>query len=228
MESGMLDRSAPVSFKIVILAAGGSRRLGRPKQLVQHGHESLLRRAVGLATAALQDASAVVVVTGAYRDAVAASLTDLAVAPRLVDNPHWERGIGSSLRVGVQAALALAPRDEPPAVLLMLCDQPLLTTAHLVRLIAAVRVGARLAASSYGGTVGVPAAFAPALLGELLALEPDQGAKVLLQRHAALVHAVSCPEGALDVDTPEDVERLHTLAPPSEQPSEQPLDERRG
>jgi molybdenum cofactor cytidylyltransferase len=193
-------------YTIVLLAAGASTRLGRPKQLVRYGGDTLLGRAVETARAAAP--ADVLVVTGANAELLSDELERLEVAT--VHNADWASGIGSSVRAGVQAALLRAgDAAAHRGVLLMLCDQPLLTASHLRELMTAARVNGIAAASSYpDGTLGVPAAFAPPLLLELLALQPEQGAKPVLTRHGADVAAVPFPDGVLDVDTEADVSRL--------------------
>jgi molybdenum cofactor cytidylyltransferase len=181
----------------VVLAAGGSRRLGEPKQLLRIAGQPLVRRA---ALAALGSrAERVLVVTGAHAERVEAAIAGLAV--EAVRCATWEAGLAASLRAGVSAALA--PGDA--SVLLLLADQPGVDAALLDRLIALHRgEGHELAASYYGGEPGVPAIFAPRYARELLGLAGDRGAKALLVRERARVALVPFADGALDVDTPDD------------------------
>jgi len=151
----------------VVLAAGFSRRLGRPKQSVVFEGETLLDRATRLAREVADD---VVVVT---RE----------------NNPGAEEGMASSIRVGV----SLAGPDA--RLLMMLCDQPLLTAAHLRALLA---IDAPIVATGYAGIAGVPAVFAPELAPELLALRGDRGARAIIEQHGARV--VFFEEAAVDVD----------------------------
>ena len=89
---------------------------------------------------------------------------------------------------------------------LIVCDQPALTSCHLDRLVQAHRAGATIVGSEYSGTVGVPALFHRTTYPALLALRGDEGARRLLRAHAPAT--VAWPEGAIDVDTPEDVSAL--------------------
>ena len=194
--------AAPVAA--VVLAAGGSRRLGRPKQLLTLAGQTLVRRA---ALAALGSrAACTLVVTGAHAGAVELALKDLAAV--CVHCADWEAGLAASLRAGVSAALARAP--EAP-VLLLLADQPAVDSALLDRLIALHEAGHQLAACHYGGELGVPALFAPSFARELLALEGDRGAKALLIRERARVAWLPFEDGVLDVDTPEDWARVSRI-----------------
>ncbi len=183
----------------VILAAGGSARLGRPKQLLELHGEPLVRRAAREATAA--GFSPVVVVTGAASAEVGAALAGEPVA--VVENPDWRAGVAGSIRRGLAAVLALRP--DARGVLLAVCDQPRVDAAHLASLAAALADGAHvIAASSYAGTVGVPALFERATFGELEALAGDQGAKPVVTRAPDRVAAVPLPGGEWDVDTEAD------------------------
>ncbi|GEL75252.1 nucleotidyltransferase family protein [Myxococcus virescens] len=189
---------------VVLLAAGGSSRLGHPKQLVRYQGSTLVRRAAE-AAASLR-CGPVVVVLGASRDAVAAELTGLAV--RTVDHADWAAGPGGSLRAGLGALR----ETEPPAldaVLVLLCDQLRVDAAHLRTLLDTFeRTRASVVASAYEDTRGVPALFARDVFPELEALSPDQGARGVIARVASRVVDVPLPGGGDDVDTPEDVSRL--------------------
>jgi molybdenum cofactor cytidylyltransferase len=187
----------------IVLAAGGSRRLGEPKQLLRLAGQPLVRRA---ALAALGSrATRTLVVTGAHAERVEAALAGLAAEP--VRCADWQTGLAASLRAGVSAALA---RGDA-AVLLLLADQPAADRALLDRLIAEHCAGHELVASHYGGEPGVPAVFAPRFARELLALEGDRGAKALLLRERARVACLPFPGGELDVDTPEDWARVSRI-----------------
>ena len=182
----------------VVLAAGASRRLQQPKQLLLHRGEPLVRQA---ATAACQsNAATCAVVVGAHATAVSVALSGLPL--EIIENGNFAEGLASSIRV----ALAWAEQRRCSALLLALCDQPRLTTAHLDRLIRAHR-GALTVASRYAGKNGVPALFPEARFAELAELRGDVGASALLNRNAP-VTSVPWPEGELDVDTPEAARRL--------------------
>lgn len=195
---------SPVRVGAILLAAGASRRMGVPKQLLGYGGQSLLRRA---AEAALgSGARRVVAVLGADAGLLEPELAGLAV--EVVVNPLWAEGMSTSLRAGLEA-LQAGPEPPPEAVLLVLCDQPHVDARFLGRLVALqAREGAGIVASEYAGTVGVPALFAARFFPELAALAGDRGARQILLRHPGEVRLVEFPLGAVDVDTPEDYERL--------------------
>lgn len=183
----------------VVLAAGGSTRLGRPKQLLELSGEALVRRAARVAAEA--GYAPVVVVVGAAATEVGAALSG---GPfEVVTNPDWRTGVASSIRHGLEALTAR--RGDAEGVLLVTCDQPLVEAAHLAALAAALRDGVyAIAASSYGGTVGVPALFSRAVFDELRALEGEHGAKRVVTRDPGRVVTVALLGGECDIDTEAD------------------------
>lgn len=190
----------------IVLAAGGSTRMGRAKQLLEIDGAPLVRRAV-VAVRAAGCARAIVVLGGRAAE-VAPAL--LGLGATLEVNARWEQGLGSSIAAGV----ARAERCGAAAVLLTLADQPLVDATALRRLLDAWRAsGQPIAASRYADTVGVPACFAQGFLPLLRGLDGAQGCKPLLREHAHATTLVDCPEAALDVDTPADWERLLAAHP---------------
>ena len=189
----------------VILAAGASTRMGRPKQLLQFGGETMLRRAASVALEA--GCRPVVVVTGAHATASRKALRGLDV--REAENQQWESGISSSVRVGIEALVTANPQSA--AVVLMLCDQPFVTREIIAQLVAAhLETGRSIVASRYGGSYGVPALFGKVHFAELTTLEGAAGAKQVIQKHLAKVHLLPFPEGEIDIDTPDDLARLQS------------------
>jgi CTP:molybdopterin cytidylyltransferase MocA len=171
----------------VILAAGASTRLGRPKQLITLAGETLLERAVRVATEA--DCWPIVVVLGAEAGQILAQCSLRSVA--VLTNPWWQEGMASSVRLGVAAV------SSWDGVVLMTCDQPAVTPEHLHRLMSA----GGLTASGYAGSRGVPAYFPASSFPQLMELTGDSGARSLL--HSAT--AVPLADGELDLDTEAEV-----------------------
>jgi molybdenum cofactor cytidylyltransferase len=186
----------------VLLAAGGSSRLGRPKQLARRRMRPLILHAIAAARGAL-DGAAIVVVLGASAQRLRTLLRRHAPDVRPVLNPHWHAGLATSLHAGLRAL----PRDAD-AVLVTLVDQPDVDAAALRRLLAAWRRRpACPAATVHGERPGVPAIFPRAAWGALREIRGDAGARGVLHAAAELT-LVEMPEAAFDVDTPDDLAQL--------------------
>lgn len=185
----------------IILAAGGSRRLGRPKLLLAYQGVPLLRRAIDAAVDA--GCADVLVVLGADRQRYGPLLKG--TTAREVHNPDHEHGMSSSIRAGIRA---LGP--HPHAAVIMLADQPRIDAKIVRRLIEAYRhTGKRIVACRYGPVLGAPTLFDRGMFVELLLLEGDQGARQVMDTHPGEVAAVEiAPQAALDIDLPEDVAGL--------------------
>jgi CTP:molybdopterin cytidylyltransferase MocA len=190
---------------VVILAAGGSRRLGRPKQLVAIAGKPLIRRA---AEAALSSGSGSVhVVAGAEVAGVHAALDGLPVD--VVINEAWSEGMASSIRAAIEA---IERRERPvESLILMLCDQPGVSADVLRRLLDAYRATrAPVVASRYPEGPGVPALFHADLFPALKTLHGDVGARQLIRHldREVVTIPLTLPD---DVDTPEDVLRYEGI-----------------
>jgi molybdenum cofactor cytidylyltransferase len=181
----------------VVLAAGGSTRLGRPKQLLTREGETLVHRAARLAIAT--GATRVLVVVGAHAKDVAAAVSDLPV--ECLINARWSEGLAGSVRV---AAEVLATHGH--ATLLLTCDQPALDAVHLHALLeASRRAPSGSAATRLGDRVGIPAVVAPSILRAALAVQGDRGLRDVLNAADAGVIGCDAPDLGVDIDTPEDV-----------------------
>jgi molybdenum cofactor cytidylyltransferase len=125
----------------------------------------------------------------------------------VVINGNWETGMGSSLKTGLQFALKLNPAIT--AVVVVVCDQPLLSSDHLNELIRIYsETRKKIVGSHYGGSDGVPALFAQAHFKEILSLNNHEGAKKIIQSHISEIARVDFPPGEFDIDTPEDYQRF--------------------
>ncbi|WP_226961538.1 MULTISPECIES: nucleotidyltransferase family protein [Streptomyces] len=190
----------------VLLAAGGGRRLGgRVKALLRHRGLPLVELAAGELRGA--GCAPVVVVLGAGADEVVAGAR--LDGCRVVRNPAWESGLGSSLRAGL-AALAALP--EPPAgALVALVDQPWVGAAAMARVAGALRSPETLAAAAYGGERGHPVLFGAAHLAAVAdGARGDRGARDYLRERADRLTLVECGDVASpqDIDQPADLARL--------------------
>jgi molybdenum cofactor cytidylyltransferase len=208
------------SVGAVILAAGGSSRLGQPKQLLTFRGETLVGRAVRAAAEA--GCEPILVVVGENSEAIKlaldiresriSSFSGLERVPRppppprpaIIENGEWRRGVGTSIRRGLEQL-----PNNVEAVVLLACDQPYLDASIVSQLIAAqIETGKPIVASSYADTLGVPALFDRSCFDDLLALPDDSGAKSLMAARPNDIAAIPFEKGAIDIDTPADFQRL--------------------
>jgi molybdenum cofactor cytidylyltransferase len=188
---------------IIILAAGNSSRLGRPKQLLRYQGKTLLSHVIDESLAA--SLHPVVVVTGAYRAEIQDSLQGQAVD--LVYNKNWETGMASGIVAGLGKILSLQPNLQ--SVIVAVCDQPYISKELFRALVETHTVsGKGLIACTYSETTGTPVLFDHRYFKELSALTGDAGARHLLKRYPDDVTTIAFPKGGIDIDTEEDFQRL--------------------
>jgi molybdenum cofactor cytidylyltransferase len=198
-----------VSIAAIVLAGGASRRLGQPKQLLLHGGETLLLRAIRLATES--GAAPVIAVLGANSELIHAAV-DLGISLQVI-NHRWEEGISTSIHAGLDA-LDEAALDEPALLsagaLILVCDQPRLSANHLRALMEtfAAQAEPSIAASAYAGVLGIPAVFPRLAFPQLRALRGDKGARALLAEPLCPLIAVPFAGGEVDIDQPGDLAEL--------------------
>lgn len=191
-----------LSFAAILLAAGGSSRLGRPKQLLTFEGETLLRR-MGRTLAATQY-SPIVVVLGAEAEEMLEELDGLTV--EITINPAWKTGLSSSIKCGIEKVVEIAP--DLDGVLIALCDQPLITADMFDSLARTfVETHPSVVAASYDGIGGVPALFSKAVFASLCSLEGDKGARQLIRERSDAV-LIDLPAAAVDIDTETDLRRI--------------------
>lgn len=183
----------------VVLAAGGSRRLGQPKQLLKREGETLVHRAVRMALAT--QPARVLLVVGGDADAMRLAVAGLDV--EITVNTAWEEGLASSVRM---AAIALADSQAP--CLLLGCDQPALQVSHLQQLLEGAAVSeSACAATMHGDAMGIPVIVSPAVLAEARALVGDRGLRAVLQGlPRESIHVLDARELQFDLDTPTDMQ----------------------
>lgn len=185
----------------IILAAGASSRMGSPKQLLIWQDRPLLAHAIDSARSVL--AERIVVVLGANAETIKSAVDLNGISVML--NPDWADGMAGSIRAGIQVLPANAS-----AVLLMLCDQPLISAAHLQNLLQAwQQAPERIVASQYAESFGVPAVLPAAFFSQLASLTGDRGAKPLMMQCQETLVRVPLQEAELDIDTQGDYQRLH-------------------
>lgn len=188
---------------IVVLAAGASKRMQQAKQLLDFQGETFLRRAV--LTAIESICNPVIVVLGANLEMMKKEIEDLPF--EICFNENWQNGLSSSIKAGVKKLTETNP--EISAVVLTLCDQPLVGSDSINRIVEAFYETKKpIVAAEYKNTVGVPALFSRIFFDDLLKLEDDKGAKKFISERQQFLHKIILPEAAFDIDTIEDYENL--------------------
>ena len=187
------------NYTIIILAAGASRRLGHAKQLLNMEGMPLLSYMI---TQAIKTkARRVFVVLGASAEAIRSTVVNDQV--EWVENSNWKEGMSSSIRSGINHLIKHHPEVE--ATVLMMCDQPFVTTGLINQIIEKqMQSGKDIVTCSYGGVVGPPTLFTFKFFPELLKLKGDAGAKKIIERSPDQVATVDFPRGEIDIDTESD------------------------
>jgi molybdenum cofactor cytidylyltransferase len=194
---------------LVILAAGESKRMGTPKQLLTFEGKTLIRNSALAALASL--ASVSVAILGANQEKILPEIAHLTSNDRflkVVFNPHWEEGMASSVRLGIETLAKEKSRLE--AVIFMLCDQPFVKTELINELITTFRqTKSQVVACTYqSGVTGVPALFSKEVFPALLALKGDTGARKVINQFTDKMTTILFPQGDIDLDTPEAYQNL--------------------
>ena len=183
----------------IVLAAGNSSRLGRPKQLVAFNGSTLLQNTVD---AALMAQSGPVLVVEGYKNYPLPKNSRL----KKISNPEWKKGMGSSLKLGLNT---VAESFAPDQVLVLLSDQPFVNSDLIESLLlASKRNDKPIIASFYNNTPGVPVIFDRSIFKMIENMSDSEGAKKLLLAHPEMVSLVKFDAGKIDIDTPEDLTAL--------------------
>ncbi|TMI92147.1 MAG: nucleotidyltransferase family protein [Bacteroidetes bacterium] len=188
-------------FGVIILAAGSSARMGRPKQNLTFKNLTFLQRIAS--TAASLNCGPVIIVLGSnaplfsedYENAIA------------VINDNWQEGMASSICCGLKKLLEKYPSIE--GAIITVCDQPYISAAVLNDMITTQqKTGKRIVACSYGEIIGPPALFHKAFFPEVMKLRGDAGARKIIQQNMDEVATVLFPQGRIDIDTEADYDAL--------------------
>lgn len=186
---------------IAILAAGESKRMGRPKAFLQLGGETLLDRTI--ATTKSTNAQNIFLVTGAYHNEMLQVANMAGI--KVLFNEDWREGMASSLRRAIEAVGQL---PKLKGLLIVLIDQPYVDKDLLNLLISKFDENPeKPVASFYKNINGVPAIFPRVLWNDLLEISGDKGARQLLQKREDVI-SIPFPKGAIDLDFPEDFEQI--------------------
>ncbi len=187
---------------LIILAAGGSSRLGFPKQTLLYKGKTLLELAI---EAGLKSKCRPVnVVLGANAETIEKGIQGYTV--NIIYNPSWAEGMASSIRSAINT---IQQNKEIDSVVIILCDQPFVTRAVIDNLLYKQQeTGKKIVASTYNNIWGVPALFSRSFFNELLLLEGQEGAKKILNDHPDDIATVPFDKGSIDIDTLADYEHL--------------------
>lgn len=194
-----------VQIGLVILAAGAASRMGQPKQLLPYQGQPLIQHIVTVAQQSR--CQQILVVLGAYAAPIQRVLVAHYPAVSIVHNSDWQQGLSSSIRLGITTLLSQVP--DLDAIGLLLCDQPFVSASLINQMIDTHAASQQpIVACEYAGILGVPALFDRSLFSTLTALTGDQGARRVIQQFRQQVVAIPFAEGAIDLDTPADYNRL--------------------
>ncbi len=196
-------KSTESTIAIIILAAGASTRMGKPKQLLPYQGSSLLRHTIETAMASV--CKPVVVVLGANAQQIYSEVNQPSVT--VVENPDWNLGMGSSIRRGI---LSLATCLETiDAAVITVCDQPFISPEIINHIVAGYHAtGKPIVACQYADTLGVPVLFKHILFSEVATLDETVGAKKIINKYYNEVCSILFPLGVIDIDTPRDYQQL--------------------
>ena len=194
---------AEIKTGIIILAAGNSSRLGQPKQLLTFKDTTLLKNTIEAAS--LLPNAIVVVVIGSRHELMIKELDSSKI--KISFNENWEFGMSSSIVKGMNDLLLINPDIEK--CIISVCDQPFISHSVFENLIEEYnKEGKGIVASSYAETVGTPVLFDKKYFKDLLELKGQEGAKKILAKFQNDLNTVSFERGNIDIDTPEDYDKL--------------------
>lgn len=193
-----------MSLGVLLIAAGSSSRLGSPKGLLPFKESTLIEHQIQIGLGCKPDK--LVVVLGSNREQLSPIVSKSPV--EIVENLDWEMGMGGSIRVGIEVLKHL------DCILLLLLDQPLITTEHLLDLARELKSGeVEVVATLANDIIGPPCAFSQEFYSKLLKLEGDQGARNLLRDKQAKISAIQFNPAGVDIDTVSDYDQILSLFP---------------
>ncbi|GAB4243223.1 MAG: nucleotidyltransferase family protein [Ekhidna sp.] len=193
------------SIGLIVLAAGESNRLGKPKQLIRFRGKALLQHV--LDESSKLQVSPKVLVLGAHSAAIQNEIN--ADGYEVLKNENWREGMGSSLHAAMEHVLR--SNQSLGGILILVSDQPFVSTELLQDMIHSFSGGSDIIACQYKDNLGVPALFGQDYCDELLKITGDRGAKSVIRKFSDRVKPITFEEGILDIDTKEDIAYLEKI-----------------
>jgi len=191
------------SYGIILLAAGQSARLGKPKQLLNYKGKTLLEHSLQVAIET--ELQPIVTVLGSSAHLLKKSIEQFST--KVVINEQWSEGMASSIRCGMEELIKITPTIA--GVIIMVCDQPYVTPKLLTDLVKKYKYSLKpIVASSYNNNIGTPALFDKTIFALLLSLKGDSGAKKIMKSNPDWVETVHFLFGEIDIDTTGDYDLL--------------------
>jgi molybdenum cofactor cytidylyltransferase len=193
----------------ILLAAGTSKRMGQPKQLLKWADKLLIQHQV---ETILSTTDKLYVVLGAYAERIAPQLEQYDIELFRFDG--WDKGMGNSLAFAVQQLLKVHSSVE--GVLISLIDQPLVKGTHFQKMRAVFESGKKqiIASESDSAWVGVPVLYDAYYLDQIQSLNGEEGAKVILKKYRKYVYTIPAGKTLVDMDTPEAYQKLYKAFSP--------------
>nr|WP_319512594.1 nucleotidyltransferase family protein [uncultured Draconibacterium sp.] len=195
------------NIPILLLAAGASSRMGKPKPLLPWEGKRLIEHQVNML---LSTGNPVVVVLGNQSESIIPIIQGLPV--EFTINESWEQGMGTSIATGVRFISQLYP--DCKGVMITLIDQPLITSDHLNTLVTKFEPNNQqiIVSQANSGWQGVPVLFDRFYFDELARLNGKQGAKTIFWNYKEQVISVPCGEILVDMDTPKEYDKLQNIS----------------
>ena len=195
------------NLHVLLIAAGASKRMGSPKQLLKWGSKTLIKHQIDI----LQQVNLnVSVVLGANAELIEETIKDLNVG--VFFNEDWQNGMGSSIACGAKELVL--HKESFEGILIALVDQPLISSEHFLKMIKNFESGKHqiIVSQTDSGITGPPVLFDVAYLDELKTLQGDEGAKPIIKKHSEKVILIPSEDCLEDIDTPEAYQRMLKLA----------------
>jgi molybdenum cofactor cytidylyltransferase len=192
-------------YSIILLAAGPSTRMGKPKQLLPYKKSSLLQHLID--ESRKSTISNTIVVLGAFEQEIKDSLDQDGI--QLVLNDEWKEGVASSIKCGVAAIQKLTPSTD--AAIFLFCDQPFVTTELLDELVQIhEKTGKPIVTCAYDSRTGPPVLLHQSMFPELLQLTGDNGVGKVVEIHTGNTVSVPFRLGSVDINTMEEYNELES------------------